>query len=158
MAYFDDCFTQLLGHEGGYVHAPRDPGGETKWGISKRAYPSLDIAALTQDAAKRIYWRDYWLRCACDKLPQGLAFDVFDAAVNSGPVQAAKWLQAAVGTAQDGVIGPVTLAAVGRLPGAALQARMAGKRLEFMASLPTWPTFGRGWARRIAGNLQAVGA
>lgn len=158
MTYFDECFAKLIGHEGGYVFDARDPGGETKFGISKRAYPNIDIHALTLDAAKAIYRRDYWQRCRCDELPPGVAFDVFDAAVNSGPAQAAKWLQAAVGTAQDGVIGPVTLAAVGRLPGAALQARLAGKRLEFMAGLPTWPTFGRGWARRIAGNLQAVGA
>jgi len=111
MAYFDDCFDKLLGHEGGYVFNPADPGGETKWGISKRSYPNLDIKNLTVEDAKRIYWRDYWLRCGCEDLPRGLAFDVFDAAVNSGANQAARWLQTALGVRADGVIGPDTKAA-----------------------------------------------
>ncbi len=157
MTYFDECFAKLIGHEGGYVFDARDPGGETKFGISKRAYPNIDIHALTLDAAKAIYRRDYWQRCRCDELPPGVAFDVFDAAVNSGPAQAIKWLQRAVGVADDGAIGPITLAAVGRFQPGSLRARYSGMRLDFMASLPSWPSFGRGWARRIAANLQGVG-
>jgi lysozyme family protein len=157
MTAFDQAFDKTVGHEGGYANDPRDPGGETKYGISKRAYPALDIKSLTLADAKAIYKRDYWDRAQCDKLPLGLAFDVFDAAVNSGPGQAIRWLQRAVGVADDGVVGPLTLAAVKRLESEALQARYSGQRLDFMTRLSTWDTFGRGWARRIAANLQGVG-
>ncbi len=155
---FDQAFDILVSHEGGYVNDPRDPGGETKFGISKRAYPALDIAALTLADAKAIYRRDYWDRAQCDRLPPGVAFDVFDAAVNSGIGQATRWLQRAVGVADDGVAGPLTLAAVARLEPEAVQARFSGHRLAFMTRLSTWDAFGRGWARRIASNLQQVGA
>lgn len=154
---FDQAFERVIGHEGGYVNNPKDPGGETKYGISKRAYPHLNIKTLTLADAKAIYRRDYWERTRCPELPAGVAFEVFDAAVNSGPGQATRWLQRAVGVADDGVIGPITLAAVRRLDPQALQARYNGQRLDFMTRLSTWEAFGRGWARRIASNLQAVG-
>lgn len=156
MDHFDQCFERLIGHEGGYVYDARDPGGETKYGISKRAYPQLDIRNLTLIHAQAIYRRDYWDKCRCGELPAGVAFDVFDAAVNSGPAQAARWLQAAVGAKADGVIGPVTLAAVRQLPAQAVRARLSGARLDFMTNLPAWPAFGKGWARRIAANLREV--
>lgn len=155
---FDSCFDALIDHEGGYVNDPRDPGGETKFGISKRAYPHLDIAALTLADAKAIYRRDYWDRAHCDQLPAGLAFDLFDTAVNSGIGQAIRFLQRAVGVADDGVIGPITLANIQRADAEALQARYNGHRLAFMAKLSNWPVFGKGWALRIAGNLLKVGA
>lgn len=158
MTYFDDCFEKLIGHEGGYISNPKDPGGETKFGISKRAYPGVDIKALTLAEAKAIYRRDYWDRARCDELPHGVAFDVFDGAVNSGIGQAIRWLQRAAGVADDGIVGPLTLAAVRRADTEAIQARYSGHRLEFMARLSTWDTFGRGWARRIAANLQGVGS
>jgi lysozyme family protein len=158
MTSFDQAFDKTVGHEGGYVNDPRDPGGETKFGISKRAYPGLDIKSLTLADAKAIYKRDYWDRARCDDLPHGVAFDVFDAAVNSGPGQAIRWLQRAVGVADDGVVGPFTLAAVKRMEPEALQARYSGQRLDFMTRLSTWDSFGRGWARRIAANLQGVGS
>jgi lysozyme family protein len=146
---FDQAFVRLLGNEGGYVNNPADPGGETNWGISKRSYPNLDIKALTQDQAKSIYMHDYWQPCRIELLPEDMQFDVFDAAVNSGHVQATKWLQMTVGTTPDGVIGPKTLAAC--RPG--LSGRFNGYRLQFMSALPAWTTFGRGWANRIAKNL-----
>jgi lysozyme family protein len=150
---FDACFDRLIGHEGGYVNNPRDPGGETKYGVSKRSYPKVDIAGLTLEHAKAIYRRDFWDRLQCDALPAGLRFHLFDAAVNSGPGNAVRWLQAAVGTAQDGQVGPITLRAVAGYDCATLVARYSGTRLKFMASLSTWATFGRGWANRIAANL-----
>ncbi len=153
---FDAAFDKLIGHEGGYVADSRDPGGETKFGISKRAYPGLDIARLTLADARAIYRRDYWDRAQCDKLPPGLAFDVFDAAVNSGIGQAIRFLQRAVGVADDGQVGPLTLAAVSRLDAQTLQARYSGQRLEFMTRLSGWDAFGRGWARRIAENLKGI--
>jgi lysozyme family protein len=150
---FEACFERLIGHEGGYVNDPRDPGGETKFGISKRSYPHLDIALLTLGQAKAIYQRDYWDGVQADALPEGLRFHVFDAAVNSGPGTAARWLQSAVGVAQDGRVGPITLQAVREFSSAALVARYSGVRLAFMASLSSWRDFGRGWANRIAKNL-----
>ena len=155
---FDTAFEKLIGHEGGYSNDPHDPGGETKFGISKRAYPALDIRNLTLADAKAIYKRDYWDRAQCDRLPPELAFDVFDAAVNSGIGQAIRWLQRAVGVADDGYVGPLTLGALTRDGDpSAVQARFNGHRLAFMTNLSTWQTFGKGWARRIAANLQSVG-
>lgn len=150
---FDDAFTRLIGHEGGYINHPADPGGETNWGISKRSYPRVDIRRLTLEGAKAIYLRDYWLKAGCDKLPEAVRFDVFDMAVNSGVQASVKTLQGALGTSPDGVIGPMTLAAIAGINPARLLARFNGTRLLFMAGLPTWPTFGKGWARRIANNL-----
>lgn len=146
---FDQAFVRLLGNEGRYVNNPADPGGETNWGISKCSYPNLDIKALTQDQAKSIYMQDYWQPCSIELLPEDMQFDVFDAAVNSGRVQATKWLQMTVGTTPDGVMGLKTLAAC--RPG--LSGRFNGYRLQFMSALPAWTTFGRGWANRIAKNL-----
>jgi lysozyme family protein len=156
MTWFDQCFDKLISHEGGYVNDPRDPGGETKFGISKRAYPQVDIKNLTLDAAKDIYKRDYWDRAQCDKLPPQVAYLLFDAAVNSGIGQAIRFLQRAVNLADDGVIGPMTLAAVGRSDAEAISARFLGQRLEFMTKLTTWDTFGKGWARRIADQLKGI--
>lgn len=149
---FDQAFERLLGHEGGYVNDPRDPGGETNWGISKRAYPNVDIKALTQDAAKAIYRRDYWAPVRADELPDIVRFDVFDAAVNSGVTQSAKWLQRAVGANPDGVIGAQTVAAA-RSAGTQLAANFNGYRLQFYTDSGNWPTYGKGWARRVASNL-----
>lgn len=152
---FDEAFTRLLGHEGGYVNDPRDPGGETNWGISKRAYPNVDIKTLTQDSAKAIYRRDYWAPVRADELPDVVRFDVFDAAVNSGVSQAAKWLQRAAGTNPDGVIGAVTIGAA-RAAGPLLAAKFNGYRLQFYTDSGNWAVFGKGWTRRIADNLRAL--
>lgn len=156
MTSFDEAFERLIGHEGGYVNDARDPGGETKFGISKRSYPDVNIASLTVDDAKKIYRRDYWQRAQADQYDGAIGFNLFDAAVNSGASAAVKMLQRAVGVADDGKVGPATLAAIRAMPAAAVVARFNGERLEFMTSLAIWPTFGRGWARRIAANLKGA--
>jgi lysozyme family protein len=150
---FDDAFTALIGHEGGYVNNPADPGGETKFGISKRTYPMEDIKALTLDRAKAIYLNDFWGPAGCDAVPDEMKFDLFDTAVNSGVGRAVRFLQAAVGGTQDGSLGPHTLLAVATANPEKLLRRFNGARLHFMTGLPTWQTFGRGWAERIAQNL-----
>jgi hypothetical protein len=153
---FEACFEALIGHEGGYVNHPNDPGGETNFGISRRSYPDLNIATLTLEQARAIYRRDFWDRLGLDALPPALRLQVFDAAVNSGPGNAARWLQAAAGVAQDGVIGPLTRARLGTLNTQTLGLRFNAARLRFMCSLSNWPTFGRGWALRVAANMEAL--
>ena len=154
--WFDQCFDKLISHEGGYVNHASDPGGETNYGISKRAYPSLDIKALTLADAKAIYKRDYWDRAQCDQLPSQLSYLVFDAAVNSGIGQSIRFLQRAVGVADDGSIGPITLSAAKRMDTDSLCARFLGHRLEFMTKLSTFDVFGKGWARRVADQLKGL--
>jgi lysozyme family protein len=156
MTRFDECFTRLLGNEGGYVNNPKDPGGETNWGISKRSYPTLDIKNLTQDAAKVIYKRDFWDKCRCDDLPVGLDFALFDCAVNSGIKQAVILLQRAVGVVEDGVFGKMTEQAVTKFYPDTITARYLGCRLRFMTELRPWDTFAKGWARRIAEQLVSL--
>jgi lysozyme family protein len=153
---FDEAFERMIGHEGGYTEGKGDPGGETKFGISKRSYPGEDIRGLTLDRAKVIYRRDYWGPAGCEAVPDGVRFDLFDMAVNAGVVRAIKTLQRSAGETDDGQLGPRTLQAITSMPAARLVARFAGHRLEHMASLPIWDRFGRGWARRIAANLQAA--
>lgn len=151
---FDDVCNRLLGHEGGYADGEGDPGGETNWGISKRAYPDVDIKRLTQDGAKAIYRRDFWDRINADRLPDGVAFQLFDFAVNSGIETAVRYLQRAVGVADDGHWGPVSQAAVDRMSESDQILLLNAARLDFMTRLVNWPTASRGWARRIAGNLR----
>ena len=150
---FDDLIDRVLSHEGGYVNDPRDPGGETKFGISKRAYPGVDIKNLTRDQAINIYRRDFWDRVQGDKLPRAFAFQALDAAVNHGIGNAVRWMQRAAGVADDGVIGPMTLAAVSRADPADLVLKFNGERLRFYTKLSTFDAFGRGWVNRVAANL-----
>lgn len=151
---FDGVFDRLIGHEGGYVNNPNDPGGETNWGISKRAYPNIDIKALSRDGAKVIYRRDFWDRLGADTLYDGVAFQLFDFAVNSGIETAVRYLQRAVGVADDGHWGPTSQAAASAMSESDAIMRLNAERLDFMTKLKNWPDAGRGWARRIAGNLR----
>jgi lysozyme family protein len=150
---FDRAFDTLIGHEGGYVNHRADPGGETKFGISKRSYPGEDIQAMTIERAREIYARDFWGPAGCDAMPDVAKLQVFDTAVNSGVGTAIRLVQRAVGVTVDGELGPHTLQAIGSMPAARFIARFNAHRLEYMAGLQTWPSFGRGWARRIAANL-----
>ena len=158
MKAFDLLVERVLSHEGGYVNDPRDPGQETRWGISKRSYPSVDIRNLTRAQAVDIYRRDFWQRVRGDELPREVAFQALDAAVNHGIGNAVRWMQRAAGVADDGVIGPVTLAAVQRAQPADLVLRFNAERLRFYAKLTTFATFGRGWVNRVAGNLEHAAA
>ena len=150
---FQTAFLALVGNEGGYVNDPRDPGGETKYGISKRAYPNEDIANLTLDQAQAIYQRDYWVPAGCDVVPDAIKFDVFDTAVNSGVRAAIKMIQGAVGQTTDGILGPLTLQALKNMPADRAGMRFNAGRLLHYASDDNWPAFGRGWVRRVAANM-----
>ena len=156
---FSTAFEKLLGHEGGYSNHPSDPGGETMWGITKRVafengYTG-DMRAMPVETARAIYKSLYWDAIQADNLPADVRYIVFDAAVNSGVTQAARWLQRACGVVADGVIGPQTIRAANALHSEGLKRRMLAHRLRFMAGLPNWPAFSRGWANRIANLLEA---
>ena len=157
-ASFDAAFDRLIGHEGGYVNDSRDPGGETNWGVSKRAFPDVDIRRLTRDGAKAIYRSHYWTPIHADLLPAALAFQAFDVAVNHGVGRAVKMLQQVAGAQVDGILGPVTLAAIELHDPADLVLRFNALRLRFYTDLDGWKTFGKGWTRRVAGNLDYAAA
>ena len=155
---FDQAFTKLLGHEGGYVNHPNDPGGETNWGVTKAVARDFGYTGsmrdLPRDTAKRIYRVKYWDAIKADEMPDAVRYPLFDAAVNSGVGQAARWLQRALGVADDGKIGAITIAKAKQSDGVAVASAMIGQRLQFMTNLSTWPAFGKGWARRIASLMQ----
>lgn len=150
---FDQAFERLMGNEGGYTPGKGDPGGETKFGISKRSYPTIDIANLTRDDAKEIYRRDFWQRGSMDQYDGAIAFQAFDAAVNHGIETAIRLLQRAAGVADDGHIGPITIAAIKRKSTTDMLMLFIAQRIKFWTKLSTWPTFGRGWANRAADDL-----
>jgi lysozyme family protein len=156
---FDQAFHKLLGHEGGYADHPSDPGGRTMWGVTERVARADGYQGHMRDFpvdwAKRIYRREYWDAVRAEELPPLIRYAVFDAAVNSGVRQAVLWLQRAVGAQDDGRIGPQTLTMARASNPDFAARRMLGMRLEFMAALPNWPAFSRGWARRIADLLKA---
>jgi len=151
---FAEIFDRLIDHEGGYVNNPKDPGGETKYGISKRSYPWLNIKALTVEQARDIYHKDFWLPLNGDRLYDGVAFQLFDFAVNSGIQTAIRYYQRALGVADDGHFGKASLAAARAMSETDQIMRLSAERLDFMTRTRGWPTFGAGWARRIAANLR----
>jgi lysozyme family protein len=162
---FGRAFAIVIGEEGGFSDEPEDPGnwtsgtvGEgilrgTKFGVSAAAYPAVDIGSLTLADAQAIYRRDYWQRIAGDALAPRLALLVFDAAVNNGVERAVRWLQVAAGSEVDGELGPHTLRQVNAASNPAeldrLCAEFQARRLDFMAGLSTWRSFGLGWSRRL---------
>jgi lysozyme family protein len=154
---FDKALAAVLVHEGGYVFNKNDPGGMTNLGCTKTVWEEhcghpVDekaMRALTPADVGPLYKRKYWDKVKGDELPSGVDYVVFDAAINSGPGRAAKWLQACVGVEPDGGIGPKTLAAVQAFNSKQLIEDYTKRRLSFLMDLPTWDTFGRGWTRRV---------
>jgi lysozyme family protein len=146
---FKKAVQQILKWEAGYVNDPADPGGETKYGISKRAYPALNIREITQDAAEKIYESDYWLKCKCDKMPYPVALLVFDTAVNMGTCAAVKLLQQALNINPDGIPGSETLSTVSKMDEQALSVRFCALRMQRYTTLDGWGRYGIGWTRRV---------
>jgi len=151
---FDDAIGRVLGIEGGYSNNPNDPGGETQWGISKRSYPNVDIKGLTRAAAIAIYRRDFWSQINADELFDGVAYQALDFAINSGVTTAIRYLQRALGVADDGHWGPVSAAAAKAMSETDQIMRLNAERLDFMTRLNNWPDASRGWSRRIVKNLR----
>lgn len=152
---FDDAFNVVVSVEQGYVNDPRDPGGETKYGITKRCYPKLNIRTLTLPQAKALLQEDYWRHCHCDQLGDA-ALLVFDCAVNQGQPTALLLLQQAVHVHPDGDIGPVTLAALARIDSRELAARIAALRMVHYADAPNWDRNKNGWSLRLMHMLVAA--
>ena len=151
---FSTVIKMVLEHEGGYVNHPSDPGGETKYGISKRAYPEVNIADLTEEDAEEIYFNDYWNRIKGEELPAGVACVVMDYAVNSGISRASKALQSVCGIANgDGIIGPASLNSVWTTVKNTSEEDVINavteQRQGFIRALSIYDTFGKGWERRI---------
>jgi lysozyme family protein len=161
-ANYQECFGHVLGSEGGFQNDPQDKGNwtgcavnkgkniGTNWGISGCAYPDLDIKNLKQEDAEEIYHRDYWTKVWGDSLPWGVDLCTFDGGVNSGVSRGVKWLQQAVGTAQDGVMGPDTMAATLDAYDHQTVDAMCEARLAYLKTLSTWPNYGKGWSNRVA--------
>ena len=153
---FDEALEHLLKHEGGWVHHPSDPGGETNMGVTKQVWeewlghPVKTMKTLTPKDVAQLYKKKYWDRIKGDDLPSGVSYCVFDAAVNSGTGRAAKWLQEAVGAVPDGAIGPKTLDMVYEAHPADVINMMCDIRQSFLEGLKTFETFGKGWTRRVS--------
>jgi len=154
---YQKCLETILHHEGGYVNHPKDPGGETNLGVTKRVYKEWggdkDMQDLLVEDVAPIYKKNYWDKVKGDDLPGGLDLCVFDFGVNAGPGRAAKYLQTMIGTVADGGIGPNTLKKVAEY--VAENGREASvkeyqkRRQEYYESLSTFATFGKGWTRRV---------
>lgn len=162
---FIKVFAILIGEEGGFTNDPADPGNwtggavnagvckGTKFGISASAYPGTDIANLTLDQARTIYSVAYWAPIEGEYVPPAIGLLLFDAAVNNGVERSVRFLQAALGVAVDGVMGPQTRdardAAV-HADAKALAVELLARRIDFMGGLAEWLSFGLGWSRRLA--------
>jgi len=154
---FSEALEVILHHEGGYVNHPKDPGGETNLGVTKRVYEDFggekEMKDLTKEDVEPIYKKNYWDRVKGDDLPEGLDLCIFDFAVNAGPGRAAKFIQRLVGTTVDGGIGPNTLKCIDDYVKENSVAETIEKyqsmRQEYYEGLSTFETFGRGWTRRV---------
>lgn len=163
---FDKVFDRVIGHEGGFQADPKDRGnwtsgvigqGElkgTKFGLAAMTYPHLDIKNLTVDQAKAIYFEDWWLPLKLDMYHPAMSFQIFDASVNHGSGRAIQFLQRAVGTKDDGVLGPKTLKEMAKIQNDDLLLLFIAERLQYFTEVKTWDVYGKGWSRRMVQNLR----
>ena len=161
---YQACLDMILHHEGGYVNHPKDPGGETNLGVTKRVYEdwggTKDMKDLEVEDVAPIYRKNYWDRIKADDLPSGLDLCVFDFGVNAGTGRAAKYLQTMIGTVADGGIGPNTLRALANyVESEGVEAAIKNyqaERQSYYESLSTFETFGRGWTRRVKETTESA--
>ncbi len=146
---FEKAFGIILDWEGGYVNDPGDPGGETKFGISKRSYPNVKINELTREDAADIYKRDFWDACKCDEFPPPVAILLFDAAIQHGQETAIKMLQNVVNVSADGIVGRKTILTVNGKSPAYIARELSLSRMMLYTSNKNWSLYGKGWTRRL---------
>jgi lysozyme family protein len=161
---FESAITELLLHEGGFVNHPKDPGGMTNLGVTKTVWEGWTGHDATETTMRNLstsdvtplYRKKYWDAVQGDNLPAGLDYCIFDTAVNSGAGRSIKLLQRSIGVAEDGAIGPNTLAAILVADVGQLIDKYCAARQDFLQSLATFDTFGKGWTRRVSEvNLKA---
>jgi lysozyme family protein len=154
---WEQCFALVLKHEGGFVDHPRDPGGMTNLGVTRKnweAYLNRDVTeaemrALTPEIVKPFYKKNYWDKIKGDDLPSGVDYAAYDLAVNSGTGRAAKYLQQIAGVTADGVIGPKSLEAIQKCDAEDTVDEICNMRMDFLKNLNTFDTFGKGWTIRV---------
>ncbi len=172
---FEPSLALTLAHEGGFVNHPKDPGGATNKGVTQGTYdgyrtlnglPKRSVRFIEENELREIYRKNYWNAAGCQSLPAGVDYAVFDYAVNSGPGRAVKDLQRTVNSVGnllgvslsvnvDGDIGPATIEAVKKLATVnevAFIESFCNRRMDFLHSLKTYSTFGKGWQRRVLGD------
>jgi len=154
---FQPCLGVTLPHEGAWSNHPKDPGGGTMKGITiatyRRRRPNAtldDLRRISDAEVREIYREDYWNPVRGEDLPFGIDMVTFDAGVNSGPRQAVKWTQRALGVAADGSVGTETINAARTAAPVPVIRQAAANRMGMLRGLRTWGTFGRGWSRRVA--------
>lgn len=154
---FTKALRAVLLHEGGFVNHPKDPGGMTNLGVTKKVWEAWvgkavgekEMRALTPATVAPLYKKQYWDAVKADELPAGLDYLMFDFAINAGPGRAIKTMQKAIGTNPDGAIGPKTMAALKAADPTDLIAKFSVEKELFYKALPTFATFGKGWLRRV---------
>jgi len=169
-SHSDDVVASWLGriveHEGGFSDNRLDPGNwtggiigqgllkGTKFGISAKSYPELDIKNLGLSDAVAIYQRDFVRPMKLGRYRDGVAFQLLDFSVLAGPDRAIRSIQKSAGVAVDGVVGPITLAALESRCESDVIMLLLAERIEFLTYLRNWPNAGKGWMRRVASNLR----
>ena len=161
---YQACLDMILHHEGGYVNHPKDPGGETNLGVTKRVYEewggTKDMKDLEVEDVAPIYRKNYWDRIKADDIASGLDLCVFDFGVNAGTGRSAKYLQTLIGTTADGGIGPNTLKKLDEyLEENSVEDAIKNyqnERQSYYESLSTFETFGRGWTRRVEETTESA--
>lgn len=152
---FDQYIDKILELEGGLTNDPDDPGGLTNFGIDQRDNPGVDVANLTREAAKAIYFKDPWLLYYCHYMPDEIQFAYFDACVNQGGPTAVTLLQRCLGVGDDGAWGPITQAAVTKMGDMSIQERMdilkafLARRMNRYGQSAGFTKFGLGWSNRL---------
>ena len=154
MTDFDRSIAFVLAHEGEWSDDPEDPGGRTRFGISSRSHPGIDLDTLTREQAIVYYRAAYWTKAHCDQLPWPLSLVLFDGAVQHGIIPATRFLQHALHVEVDGVLGPETLAAARSAPAPDVVAETLARRAVLYATLHE--RFRLGWYRRLFALLAAA--
>lgn len=146
---FEQCVALVIDIEQGFINDPKDPGGATKFGISQRSYPDLNIETLTLAQADTIYKRDFWDKYLVDQMPEVLRLIFFDCAVNQGQGFAAHTLQKILGVPVDGLIGAGTIAKLSSFHDLDILDAFVKRRLEEYIADKNFHLDGVGWIRRL---------